>query len=415
MKRLLLVAIMAISLFVVGVAAESKESRKSTGAAEVRSPASGSPKAASGKNTKGIIRFPHLVIDRKARELRLEATVVKAEYMLEFLLCTAGGKEYESLMSTKAKPWQVHAGLLALGLHPGKPGGYAGDTYVPPRGAGLNIVLKWKDKKTGQPQTATATDWLKLSGKGAKKVKPKKWIFVGSEVMPDGSYWADSTGEIIAVANLASAVIDVPMESTKALKHREFVVNAKAVPPVGTKVQIVISPCRGAANAPHARSFLDIDPLGRMIIDGKKIEMPNLRRWAGDYMKKHNEGMVVIRSAAKALCCYGPIAAMELKLGGVFDMEFVTMELESPLLPRTPQQAKAALEDWKSRFANPQDQLRDPGKEVQATLREIQRRRAELKRLDGLLVGYDKSLREALEAYNKTPRKRPMHFDEVEK
>ena len=412
MNRLLLVAIITISLFVVGVVAESK---KPTGAAEVRPPASGSPKAASGKNTKGVIRFPHLVIDRKARELRLEATVAKPEYMLEFLLCTAGGKEYESLMSTTAKPWQVHAGLLMLGLHPGKPGGYAGDTYIPPRGAGVKIVLKWKDKKTGQPKTAAAIDWLKLSGKGAKKVKPKEWVFVGSEVMPDGSYWADSTGEIIAVANLASAVIDVPMESTKALEHREFVVDAKAVPPAGTKVQIVISPCRGAANAPHARSLLDIDLLGRMIIDGKKIEMTALRQWAGDYMKKHNEGMVVIRSAAKALCCYGPLAAMELKLGGVFDMEFVTIELASPLLPRTPQQAKAALDDWKDRFANPQDQLSDPGKEIQATLREIHRRRAELKRFDALLVGYDKSLREALEAYNKTPRKRPMHFDEVEK
>ena len=112
-----------------------------------------------------------------------------------------------------------------LGLRPGKPGGYVGKEYVPPRGAALRIELRWKDK-TGESHSAEASDWLKLSGRGTGKVKPTGWIFVGSEILPGGVYDADLNGGIIAVANLPSAVIDVPFESTQTMENREFVVDA---------------------------------------------------------------------------------------------------------------------------------------------------------------------------------------------
>jgi hypothetical protein len=392
------------------VVAESKEPKSPARTAQARTAqartaqARSTPTATTPVSTTQAaaqqIRFKHLTVDRKARTLTLEAEIVQAEYMLEFLLCKAGTKEYESVMSTKAKPWQVHAGLLMLGLWPGKPGDYVGEKYIPPRGAALNITLRWRDK-TGKTHTADAADWLKLSGKGKKKTKPKQWIFVGSETLPDGRYLADQNGGIIAVANLPAAVIDVPIESIQAIKSREFVVDVKAIPPAGTKVTVIITPCRDAESAPDARSILDIDSRGAMRMDGRKIAWGKLRPWAEKFTEAHTRGMVVIRSDGRAMRCWAQRAQMELKLGGVYEFQLQTSPLAGPLLPRTDAQANFFLNQWRERFARPQEQIYDPAQQIIKTLTEINRQRAELKRLDALLAEYDKSLRAEQEKYRK--------------
>lgn len=193
-------------------------------------PRAGKKPPAEQSKPQNVFRFKHLTVDRKKRTITLEAMVVEASYSLEFLLCKAGSKEYESVMSTEVRPSQIHAALLMLNLRPGKPGGYVGKEYVPPRGAGLRIELRWKDG-AGKSRGTEAGDWLKLNREGDGKVKPTRWIFVGSEVIPGGAYEADLNGGIIAVANLPSAVIDVPFASTQTLENRQFVVDTDAIPP----------------------------------------------------------------------------------------------------------------------------------------------------------------------------------------
>ncbi len=373
---------------------------------DARQPAESRPTGQS--KPRNVIRLKHLTVDRKRRTITLEAVVVEASYSLEFLLCKAGSKEYESVLSTEARPWEVHAGLLMLGLRPGKPGGYVGKEYVPPRGAALRIELRWKDK-TGESHSAEASDWLKLSGRGTGKVKPTGWIFVGSEILPGGVYEADLNGGIIAVANLPSAVIDVPFESTQTMENREFVVDADAIPPAGTRVQMVITPHKGAERAPHARALLEIDRFGRMTIDGREIDVSGLGKWAEQYTREHDKGMVVIRSDARALCAFAPIAQGELKIGGVFEFEHRINPSPSLPLPRTSHQATGALGEWKKRFAEPHEQIRDPSQDARETLKRIGRERTELKRMDALWAEYDKALRKELNAY-----KNPRHTDSAE-
>lgn len=345
---------------------------------------------------KQIHAFPHLRIDRKNRRIEIDAVTVDSTYALEFLLCMAGTKEYESLLATRAKPWQVHAGLLMMGLSPGKPGYFTGTEYVPPRGAGLDIRLEWKDKQ-GKAHSTPAVDWLAWAGEDGDTKMPDRWIFLGSEVSPKGRYWADEDGGIIAVANLPSAVIDVPMASAQPIEQRLFVPDKKVIPPAETAVTVVITPKKDAEQAPHARAFLDIDRFGQMRIDGEPIRMVNLAQWASRFSRKHSQALVVIRSDGRALCGYAPMARMELKIGGIYEFEQRTMGLRSPLLPRTVEQMSTALAGWKERFAEPHEQVLPPAEEAQATLEHIRREREELKRLDALWLRYEDAVREQLE------------------
>ena len=353
------------------------------------------------------VRFSHLTIDPTAGEIRIAATVAGAEYSLEFFLVSGEEKAYESVLKTPAKPWQVHAGLLMLGLTPGVPGRYHGDTYIPPRGAALGISLRWTDS-AGKKHEIPASDWLSLTGKAPKgktPAKPKSWVFLGSVVQADGRYLADAVTGIIAVANLDSAVIDVPFTSTRTMNLREFVLNKKAIPPVGTKVEVVIRPLPGGKKAPYARAILDIGRLGQMRIDGKAITMEKLPAWAKTYTLQHRECMVVILSAGLAPSGLASVAALELKLGGVYDTQTERRRIYWPMLPRTEAQARRALAAWSEKFANPQDEVLDPAKAAHKAQAAIRRERAELKRRGELLERYETALELQREAYQNAQAK----------
>ena len=342
-----------------------------------------------------IIKFKYLSVDRKKGVITIDAKVVRAEHGLEFLLCRDRTKEYESLLSTKATGQELHAGLLMLGLDPGKPAEFDGEKYIPPRGAGLKIVIKWKDK-TGKLHQSNVADWVKSSKKDKAKFKPERFIFVGSEILPDGTYEADQTGGLIALANLSSAVIDVPFESTRSLENRRFEVDVKKLPPSGTDVKVLIIPEKDAATALHARALLEIDQVGQMLINGRRIHLSQLQDWADQYIRKHTHGRVTIRSAPRALCVYASMAMVELKLGGVFDFEEYTSPLQGYLLQRTPSQQAVKLASLKKRLADPDERINinSPQREIIRTLDQIEKQRAELKRLDALWAQYAKSLKE---------------------
>jgi len=265
-----------------------------------------------------------------------------------------------------------------------------GETFYPPRGAKVAVELHWTDQ-AGKQQTASAGDWLAPSEKAKDKgdaPRPVRWIFIGSELTPGGGYAADQDGGIIAVANVAAAVLDVPMASTKTLQQRRYVLNDKTCPPAGTDVQIVLRPDRNAQRAPHARALLEIDPNGEMAVDGLPITMDKLAAWADAFSTRHKRGRVVIRSAAETPAGLAPEAQSELKLGGVYDFEFRVAPAFPPLLPRTDAQLQAAMREWRERFAQSEDPLDDPDKMAEDVLKQIEADRENLRRIDAIRARY---------------------------
>ncbi len=351
-------------------------------------------------------RFEGLTLDVKAGRVIIDAKVVLQAGALEFLLCRGEAKAHESILSTDARPSDVHAALLALGLTPGKPAQWSAPSelhepvFLPPRGPKVRVSLRWTDTD-GQARSGAASEWLESTGENGAEA-PDEWVFIGSQIMPDGRYWANIEGEVISVANFASSVLDVPFESSDKNAMLEFVARTKAIPKRGTEVKVILDPVQGAETAAHASVSLDVDRFGRYFIDGRPIEPQRLSEWARGYLARHEEGQVVIRPAARSLTYDVERARQELRFGGVRDIETRPLAPDSEILPRTPAQARQSLEWWAAQFADARDLLGDPGADAQVVLRQIEAQRRQLDALDALWGEYAQQLRDRLDQYRAT-------------
>lgn len=362
--------------------------------------------APGGARTPGTTRIGDVRLDLRKREVSFDAEVCLRTGVLEFLLCQWQTKTHESVLHTKAKASRLHAALLMLGLAPGKPARWSGEgqwaRFLPPAGPGLKLAFAWKDK-AGRRHRAEAGAWLK-GAEGKEFTQPKEWTFVGSEVLPDGRYWAELDGEVISVTNFASAVIDVPFKSSNVNELREIYANTEAIPPRGTKVEVIVTVLPKAERAPHARALLEIDRFGRMRVDGRPVTAEQLEEWASEFIERHEHGQVVIRSAGRALVHDVEKAHLHLRLGGVREFAFQRVPPQGEVLPRTAKEAKRHLKGWENKFANARELIHEPGQQAQRVLDQITLELQSTEARKSMLKEYSAHLRQALARYRSTTR-----------
>ena len=199
-----------------------------------------------------------LWFDPAAKKLVMKAKVVLREGPLEHLVCSKGTKEHEAILATDAIPSQIHAGLLLTGLKPGRPVQFA-PRFLPPRGDKVAITVRWRID--GKDHSSDAKDWVMEEVK--KTPLAVDWVFAGSQLYRDETtkkmrYAADD-GDLITVANFASAILDLPLASSASDAERNYAANPKTVPPVGTEVFVVFAP-RTLAPTPKADSGTKTPP-----------------------------------------------------------------------------------------------------------------------------------------------------------
>ena len=193
----------------------------------------------------------NLWFDKKEKRVVLRARVVLREGILEHLLCLKGTKEHEAIISTDAVPNKIHAALLLTGADVGRPVQFV-PKFEPPSGSPLKIEFLWK--QNGQMMRADAKEWVwDEKGKSSLKID---WVFAGSLVYEDpvtkqARYAADE-GDLITVANFASAILDLPIVSSANDADRTFTANTSKIPPLGTDVFVFLSP-RTAKTTPASR------------------------------------------------------------------------------------------------------------------------------------------------------------------
>jgi hypothetical protein len=192
-----------------------------------------------------------LWFDRKARRVIVKARVVLREGVLEHLICAKGTKEHEAILATDAPPQKIHAALLLTGAEPGKPVQFV-PKFEPPRGAAVALELQWQSD--GKLKRADARQWV--WDEKAKAPLAIDWVFAGSVVYEDpvtkkAAYAADE-GDLVTVANFASAILDLPILSSANDADRVFSANTARIPPLGTEVFIILGPRRAVAAAKPA-------------------------------------------------------------------------------------------------------------------------------------------------------------------
>jgi hypothetical protein len=204
-----------------------------------------------------LVRFPFVEVDREAREVRVESTMIAVDMPIEFLVIADGGPDHEAVLRTRAKPSHVHAGLLLLGLEPGSPVRYVEATRssVAPFGPPLRLSVRWVDAQ-GTTRDAPATSFLR-SLRDGKLMPDQPFIFAGSMVRDeDGTYAADLAGYLVSIVNFELSPIDVPRLASSSNELLEWELNRNQAPPAGTPVTLIISPIQD----PSTTTPDDADP-----------------------------------------------------------------------------------------------------------------------------------------------------------
>jgi biopolymer transport protein ExbD len=293
--------------------------------------------------------------------------------------------------------------LLALGLTPGRAARWSGQDedaiFEPPAGPGLKISFRWTDAG-GREHTVAASEWI-TAGEGSKAKPPEQWVFVGSDVRPDGRYLADRHGELISVSNFASATIDVPFESSADDALRDFVVATEKVPPQHTYVDVIIEPLPGAEKCPDARVVLEVDRLGQVLLDGKVVAMNELPQWAAKYLQDHQRGQVVLRIDPLARVGDVELAKAYLRSGGVREVVEQPLGASFYWLPRSASMARLRMIEWRDRFARPQEYIDAPDEKAANTLEVIRAQMAAMEAEKALLQEYAQQLEGLIEAHRK--------------
>jgi hypothetical protein len=177
----------------------------------------------------------------KAKRVILRARVVLREGQLEHLMCKKGTKEHEAIVATDAPPQAIHAALLLTGAEAGHPVQFV-PKFAPPAGTPIAIEFLWR--QDGELRKTDARQWV--WDEKTKAPLGIDWVFGGSMIYVDPvtkkATYAAEDGDLITVANFASAILDLPMASSANDADRVFSAHTAKIPPIGTEVFVVLSP-----------------------------------------------------------------------------------------------------------------------------------------------------------------------------
>jgi hypothetical protein len=177
------------------------------------------------------------------RRVLVEGYVVLREGLLEQLMCRKGTKEHEAILAADMDARDIHKALLLTGIEPGSPARYEPD-YRPPSGAEVKVTLQYE--ANGRLESLAAQKWIRNIQ--SKKELEAGWVFVGSQFFQDPldknrpPIYAANGGDVICVANFEDALLDLSIKSSKDNADLSFEAWTDRIPPLGTKVTVVLEP-----------------------------------------------------------------------------------------------------------------------------------------------------------------------------
>jgi hypothetical protein len=238
------------------------------------------PAAATAQPGPVIKTLPGIVVDTKAKEVRLESEVCLQRGGLELLACSPGTREHESILVVKARPSHIVFALALVGLSPGQPGYMTeAGSFSPPGGTVVDITARFTvSRPDGKTEIVEVPAWklLKPARSESGLERPIQWVYVGrpSEAALRA---ADQEGSVICLSNFTEAVLDVPFESTSVNADLLYEANPAVVPPPKTPVELILRPTAERI-APRKVECEVVLRKGRPpMLDGKAMDMAALK------------------------------------------------------------------------------------------------------------------------------------------
>ena len=193
----------------------------------------------------GMYRVGDVTVDAKLGVAAFPAKVNQLVGLIEYALVTEAGKVHESFLSTKARPSDIHAAMLLLGVKP--PGGASVDV-------GWKVGGKWVRKPIpdciGQyPLEAASERDDKVTDKSFD-LKSRDWKWTGARLR-NGKLTATVSGSILSLQPDmdALALVDPMVDTGRFGSH----VWPKRVPKLGQAVQLFIRLTKPKPTKPSAK------------------------------------------------------------------------------------------------------------------------------------------------------------------
>ncbi|MGC4014622.1 MAG: YdjY domain-containing protein [Luteolibacter sp.] len=221
-------------------------------------PASSEPGKAAIERIDGTrYKLGEITFDQKSREIRFPAKVNMTEGLLEYLVVHSRGKVHESLFATDTSPTRLNVVFKLLRYRPSaelyatdSPAEHEAGTKFPDvaaevkTDARVDLKVEWTDD-TGKTRTVPVNEWISHAVT-ERQMPSDPWVYGGSEVS-NGRYQAEATGDIVAIFLSSSAILNYPGKDNN--DDEAWLPFPKRVPPVGTKVVLIVTPHQGAKPA----------------------------------------------------------------------------------------------------------------------------------------------------------------------
>jgi len=193
----------------------------------------------SGKNV--VLEIP--AKPTEPRRVRIAAEVCFREGPLELLMCRKNTKEHEAILAADVDARQIHTALLAAGAKAGNTVKFA-PKYEAAKGSKIHVSIEYT--KDGKTVTVPARQWVR--DMKTRKELGIDWVFGGSQFFPDPEdkkkppLYAANGGDLICVSNFETAMLDLPIQSTQLDAELQFEAFTERIPPLGTKVTVILEP-----------------------------------------------------------------------------------------------------------------------------------------------------------------------------
>lgn len=193
-------------------------------------------KVAAGKNIT-------VEIEGERRRVLIDAQVCLRDGQLEQLLTRKSKKEHEAILAADIDARDLMKALILAGAKQGSPVRYD-PKYEPARGTTIKITLQYEEK--GKLVSVPAQQWIRSAR--TKKDLQHEWVFGGSRLVQDPfdknkpPYFLANNGDVICVANMEGALLDLPIQSSSEDADLVFEANPDRIPKLETKVTVILEP-----------------------------------------------------------------------------------------------------------------------------------------------------------------------------
>jgi hypothetical protein len=182
-------------------------------------------------------------IEGGVRRVVVKAYVCLRVGQLEQFLTRKRTKEHEAVLAADVDAREIHTALLLAGAEPGNPVKFD-PKYEPARGTEIRVFVEYE--KDGKKVRHPAQQWV-------RNVKMKKdmegtWVFGGSRLIPDPldktkkPFYAANDGDVICVSNFETAMLDLPVMSSRDNDDLAFQAHTERIPPLETPVNVILEP-----------------------------------------------------------------------------------------------------------------------------------------------------------------------------